>query len=93
MIYRKNIARFTLSLAIALLSLILDVRADEVYVNTITLSGATLHRVSQDGNALYMATSTRRIYRYNFTKFLSTQDFIYSTSHTGPIRAIGISKG
>ena len=51
------------------------------------------YAVSPDGNALYIGTTNKEIRRYNYTKFLGSPSFTYTTSHSKDISAIGVSQG
>ena len=93
MIFGKRQSIFSSILVYVVLSLLLGFcLADEDYEDTTTLSAVT-YAVSPAGNALYIGTQGRAINRYNYTKYIYTPTFTYSTSHTKDIRVIGVSKG
>ena len=65
----------------------------ETYSNlTFTVSMAT-YGLSKDGNAVYIATTAGNVQRHNYTKYLNTADFTYTTSHSEAIRTVAVSKG
>ena len=82
----------TLLLPILLASLLPPLRAHEEYETIFTISVAR-YAVSQDGNALYLATTGGDVNRYNYTDKFDTPTFTYSTSHSSSIRTIASSKG